>query len=191
MRRTLFILLLMLAFSHAAASAVDEVQERRIRSGLRLFRAVLAADKDIASKTDSAGKLLLLVVYADDRKLAESFAAELEQLGKGDKRGTVRKLPIDVQVSNDLSLKPFQNQVPAGIYVVEKLYDDDVNRLVRYGVENHVIVYSPFEGDVNKGILVGLAIETRVRPYINLHTMRESRIRIKQFFLKVAKHYEP
>lgn len=191
MRRALFILVMMLAGSHSAASAVDEVQERRIRSGLRLFRAVLAADEDSASKTDSAGKLLLLVVYADDRKLAESFAAELEQLGKGDKRGTVRKLPIEVRVSNDLSLEPFQNQVPADIYVVEKLYDDDVNRLVRYGVENHVIVYSLFEGDVNKGILVGLAIETRVRPYINLHTMRESRIRIKQFFLKVAKYYEP
>ncbi|HIG19045.1 MAG TPA: hypothetical protein EYQ31_18045 [Candidatus Handelsmanbacteria bacterium] len=37
-------------------------QERRIRSGLRLFRAVLAADEDIASKTDSSGALCLTVV---------------------------------------------------------------------------------------------------------------------------------
>jgi hypothetical protein len=39
--------------------------------------------------------------------------------------------------------------------------------------------------------LGGLAIETRVRPYINLKTMRASRVQIRDFFLKVAKRHEP
>ena len=191
MRRTLFLFLLILAGLVPAALAVDEAQERRIRSGLKLFRALLAADEDIAAKADGKGKLLLVVLYVENRKLAEGFATELEQLGKGDKRGIIRKLPIEVQVSNDLSTKLFQDRVPAGIYMVEKLFDDDINRLVNYGIKNHVIIYSPFDGDVNKGILAGLSIETRVRPYINFHTMHKSKIRIKQFFLKVAKRYEP
>jgi hypothetical protein len=55
-------LLLVLVVAAHAAIGVDEAQERRIRSGLRLFRAVLAADEDIASKTDSSGALCLTVV---------------------------------------------------------------------------------------------------------------------------------
>ena len=55
-------LLLVLVVAAHAAIGVEEAQERRIRSGLRLFRAVLAADEDIASKTDSSGALCLTVV---------------------------------------------------------------------------------------------------------------------------------
>lgn len=189
MRRVLWVSLLILAVGCRAGFAVDEAQERRIRGGLRLFQAILAADEDIASKADSSGKLLLLVVYADDRRLADGFAEELAQLRQGDGRG--RRAPTEVQVINDLGLKAYQNRVPAGIFVVEELTDDDIRRLVRFGIEKHIVVYSPFEGDVNKGILGGLIIETRVRPYINLRTMRESKIRIKKFFLDVAKYYDP
>lgn len=56
------LLVLVLVVAAHAAIGVDEAQERRIRSGLRLFRAVLAADEDIASKTDSSGALCLTVV---------------------------------------------------------------------------------------------------------------------------------
>ena len=94
-------------------------------------------------------------------------------------------------MNGDLTLDSIQSRVPAGIYLAEVLYDKELSRLVEYGIEKGVIVYSPFDGDVNRRILGGLVVETRVRPYINLHTMRESRIRIKQFFLKVAKQYDP
>lgn len=191
MKRALFLLVLLLVGWHQVARAADEAQERRIRIGLRLFRVTLAADEDLAHKADPAGKLLLVVFYAEDSNLAKEFAEELRQLGRGDERGTIRKVPIDVQVSNDPELKAYWNRVPAGIFLVEDLGEDKIRRLVHYGIEHHIIVYSPFEGDVDRGVLAGLAIETTVRPYINLHTLRESKIRIMNFFLKVAKHYAP
>ena len=91
------IALLLLVSPALAASGIDEAQERRIRSGLRLFRAVLAADKDIASKVDSTGTLSLTLLYAGDRRLAEDFAEELRQLSRG-KKGAIRKLPVSVVV---------------------------------------------------------------------------------------------
>lgn len=189
MKRALLIVLLLATWCQAVV--VDEVQERRIRIGLKLFRAVLSADEDIEGKSDSSSRLSLLVVYRDNRELAVDFARELAELGKGEKRGTIRGLPIDVHIGNQTELDSLKGRAPAGVYIAEELSDTQIKDLVKFGIENHVIVYSPFEGDVNRGILGGLAIETRVRPYINLQTMRQSDIRIKQFFLKVAKHFEP
>lgn len=172
-----------------AALGVDEAQERRIRSGLRLFRAVLAADEDIATKVDSGGSLQLAVVYVGDRNLALSFADELRQLSQG-KKGAIRKLPVQVRVHSQAELAAAPS-TPAGIYVVEALSDEALNSVVRFGIDRGIIVYSPYEGHVTRGVLGGLIIETRVRPYINLRTMRESKLRIKEFFLRVAKHYDP
>lgn len=184
------LLTLLLALS-AWAVDTDEVRERRIRGGLRLFRAILAADEDISRKTDADGRLRLIVLHEQRPDEAKSFAEELAGLGKGKKRGRIRGVPIEVEASDDLALESFASDPPAGFFLVESLGDDALARLVAYGIEHGVIVYSPFEGDVDRGVLGGLAIETRVRPYINMQTMRDSQIRIKAFFLKVAKHYDP
>lgn len=191
MKRLLLLITLLLCVSYTLAHALDEAQERRVRTGMRLFRVILAADEDILSKTNEDGKLSLWVVYGADLKQAEDFAEELKELGKGDDKGNIRKVPIEIKITNDLSFDTSPKSPPAGIFIVENLYDDAITRLVNYGISNHVIVYSPFEGDIDKGVLAGLAIETRVRPYINMQTMRDSKIRIKEFFLKVAKRYEP
>lgn len=191
MKIILYIFLGILTTAPTWSLEADEAQERRTRGGLRLFRAILAADEDISSKTNPNGSLLLTVLYHENSRMAETFAEELRILGKGSKRGKIRKVPIEVEISNDLSLDSYADRVPAGFFIVEDLRDSDLDHLVRYGIDRGVIVYSPFEGDVDRGVLGGLAIETRVRPYINLKTMRDSRIRIKAFFLKVAKHYDP
>jgi hypothetical protein len=191
LKKTFLIFLSLVIALPAWSIDVDEVQERRTRGGLRLFRAILAADEDIASKTGPEGTLLLTVLHSQNSGVAEKFAEELRTLGKGNKQGKIRKVPIEVEVSNDLSLATYTDRKPAGFFLVEDLRDDDLDRVVKYGIDNSVIVYSPFEGDVDRGVLGGLAIETRVRPYINLQTMRDSQIRIKAFFLKVAKHYDP
>lgn len=189
--RTLLALLLLTVWSPVDAIDADEVQARRIRGGLRLFRAILAADEDIADKTTSEGALRLIILHAGDVDLAEEVAEELRTLGKGSKRGHIRKIPIDVQVSDMTNADALADIGPAGVFLVENLPDGALAGVVAFGVQNQIIVYSPFEGDVDRGVLAGLAIETRVRPYINLKTMRDSGIRIKAFFLKVAKHYDP
>jgi len=59
--------------------------------------------------------------------------------------------------------------------------------VVRYGIDHHVIVYSPFEGDVERGILGGIAVEAQVRPYVNAATLTASNITFKSLFFKVTK----
>ena len=160
-----------------------------MRSGLRLFQALLSADEEIASKTDTNGALRLAVVYIDDRKLATELAERLGALSQG-KKGRIRNLPVTVEVRSERQLSDSLS-VAAGVYVVEALSGAELERVVRYGVDNHVIVYTPFASDVPKGVLSGMIVDTRVRPHINIRTMRQSQLRIKPFFLKVAVHYEP
>ena len=59
--------------------------------------------------------------------------------------------------------------------------------IIKYGIGHHVIVYSPFEGHVELGVLGGLSVEAQVRPFLNRATLEASQISLKPFFLSVAK----
>ncbi len=50
-----------------------------------------------------------------------------------------------------------------------------------------MILYSPFEGDVERGVTAGLSIEAKVLPFVNQRTLEASGVELKPFFLKVAK----
>ena len=120
----------------------------------------------------------------------EAFATELRNSGCDPQAGTIRNIPISIEITNDKTLGDFQDRVPAGIFLMDPFLENDLNSIIEYGIKHHVVVYSPFKGDVEQGVFAGLSIEARVRPYINLNTMRSSQISVKPFFLKVAKLYE-
>jgi len=52
------------------------------------------------------------------------------------------------------------------------------------------MLFSPFKGDVEKVIHSGFVVSDRILPYINLTTIQQSRIKLKECFLKVSKYYE-
>jgi len=165
-------------------------EELRISAGLRLFRYVLAADLDLASKTESIvdgeGRtkeaLLLVVFYTDDERRAKEVAAALGETA-------IRDLPVEAVPCDDPRLAQFDKRQIAGIFVSEAPSNSDLAALIDTAVSRKVVAYSPFEGHVEKGILAGLSIEAQVRPFVNAETLRASGIQLKPFFLKVAKVY--
>lgn len=191
--RTLLISLLMTCCAVGALlpAHADDVDERRIHSGLKFFRTLLLADEDIESHTDADNKALLLIVYASDKQIAERFAEELLDSGSGDKQGQLRNLNLKVEVSSDPKLQAYQQKNIAGIFVAQATYDRELTPLISFSREHNVILYSPFEGHVEKGVMAGLTIDTRVLPYLNVAALDAAHIRLKAFFLKAARHYEP
>ncbi|MFT5546614.1 MAG: hypothetical protein ACI8YD_002314, partial [Rheinheimera aquimaris] len=102
---------------------------------------------------------------------------------------SVRDIPIK------LDLLPLQtinslDKTPMAIFVSQPLSDAQAAALVAYSIKQHIIVFSPFEGDVERGILAGLSVEATVKPLLNRHTLEASELQIKSFYLKVAKLYE-
>lgn len=183
----MFVLVFLAAMVYAATPSVsDDFTERRITTGAKIFRALLAADVDIDRKTGTRGELRLCLLYIDDTGNAELAAATLAN--RDDPR--IRKMKVSIhRLSFPECIADDQGRF-AGIFLTQKLSAEQLRTLMTFASARHLVVFSPFEGDVERGVQSGIAVEARVRPYVNTKALRAARVRLKSFFLKVAKAYE-
>jgi hypothetical protein len=178
------LMLLGATLSFAAANVrADSDEDRRVRTGARLFRALLAADLALESKARPDGVLHVLV-YRRNPKGAQEVIELIAPAGDAE-QGRIRGLALQVEATDAL---PAGSDVhPAGVFLATAPTGEELDRLVRWSIAQHVIVYSPFEGHVERGVTAGLAIEAKVQPYVNLSTLEAAGVELKPFFLKVAK----
>lgn len=178
-------LLAALLYSVPSVSLIaDTFSDRRAQVGLKLFRTLVGADTQIENKTDGHGHLLVYLVYGTDEKTAQEHASLLTETLK-----TVRDIPVEISPL-PLSALNQTTPKPAAIFVSQPLSTDEASQLVAFSTEQHIIAFSPFEGDVERGILAGLSVEATVKPLINKQTLQNSQLAIKPFYLKVAKHHD-
>lgn len=178
--RVLSAVLLILLSGVANADLQDE---RRISVGLRLFPALIAANQDLGSRAGSDGEITILLLYRENPFLAQSFA---ERLGEFENIGGYS---FRVEVAPVANLKTHRRSPPAGVFLAEWM-PEALPEIVEFGIGTHTVVFSPFRSDVRKGVLGGLYVSDRILPYINMKTLRASELRIKPFFLEVAKQHE-
>lgn len=170
-----------LTLSMAAATVqADSFDERRVRTGARLLRGMLAADAALESRKAADGQLHVLL-YATDPALA----GEIEGLIAPASKGAVRGMKLAVE--RTARLPAGDAAAPAVIYLASLPADAELDRLVRWSIERRVLLVSPFEGHVERGALAGLSIEAKVQPYVNLATAKAAGVQFKPIFLKVAK----
>ena len=161
----------------------DEVQSRRAELGVNLLRTLLAADVDLARKTVDDNQLLVVFYYVDDRRRAEELASKFV----GNPPKTVRDMRVITEVTNDAAFAKYAARGPAAVFIAQPPNAKLLKSVIKFGIDRHVIVYSPFEGHVERGVLGGLAVEAQVKPYVNLATLEASRITLKSFFMDVTK----
>lgn len=178
-------LLLVLTFADSHALVADTNSDRRSTVGLSLFRALLVADQEAEKRANSEGELPIYVLYVEDQLLADNHVLTLQRelAAIRDHRTRVISISYQAYLSGAAS-------EPLGIFIAQRLTGDELDRLIRMSVEQGVILFSPFEGDVEKGVLAGLSVQASVRPYINLKILEETGIAIKPFYLRVARTYE-
>jgi hypothetical protein len=180
--RNIILVCLALALISGQRAYSVERDELRVRAGIDLFPSLIAADLDITKKSEKGGIITLLLIYTDNRSYAISMSQRLGELK------TIRNIPIRVEISNDLTMSAYADNPPAGIFLIQPL-DEKLPEIIRFAVERGVILFSPFQGDVEKGVLGGLHISDRVLPYINKSTMKAAGINIKEFFMRVSVIY--
>ncbi|MDY6972146.1 MAG: hypothetical protein SV775_07435 [Thermodesulfobacteriota bacterium] len=162
-----------------------EDQQRRLLLGLNFFPNVVAVDEDILAKSTASGKLRLVLVYSDDRERAERLARRLKR-----KVRTVKRAPVEIAVTDDPVREFSPSNRPAGLFLTEWFSDPAFQKIIRFGIREQLIVFSPFVGDVERGATAGLYIGTKIRPSLNLSTLQASDIRIHKVFRRLSKHYE-
>lgn len=165
------------------AMAADEQDARRVTVGINLFPAVLAADQDIGDKRGNEGLLLLLLVHRDETALVEQLAATLRD------KGEIRGIPMQVKPVSIAQLQAYANVKVAGVFVAQRL-GDDIGAVLDFSHRHQLLSFSPFQGDVERGVAAGLVVSDRVLPYVNTTAVDASGVRIKPFFLKIAERYE-
>jgi hypothetical protein len=174
--------LLLCALSPFQFAHADEAEKRLVQVGLRLLPAVIAADSSLDTMPAGTG-ITVVMIYIDDKPYAKHLAERLERLGsiKG------QRLRIEVESVQQLTSR---QDPPQALFLSQRL-DNDLGRVIEYSRRNNVISFSPFRGDVEAGILAGIAVSERILPYINLQTLSGLSLELKPFFLKVAETYAP
>jgi hypothetical protein len=178
----IYIFLLSFTLLHGDASG-GEWEERRINVGYKLFPSFLAADININKKQGEDGKLLLLVLYSDKQQFADSLAQELSATG------TVRNISLRVEAVAFAALPQYKNRKVAGLFISQKI-SSDIDTIIAFARVKNAIIFSPFKGDVKKGISCGFSVTDRVEPFINVSALRLAKIKLKQFFMRVAKSHD-
>lgn len=169
-----------------AQSVSDDFTDRRLTAGAKIFRALMAADANIEEKKNQEGQLLLCLVFDDDERNAKLVADTLHSRTETRIRG--------IEISPDFI--PYSELVAGkhthctGIFLTQEFSDDKLAELIVFARDNKVILFSPFEGDVERGVFGGIKVESRVQPYVNVSAIRDARITLKAFFMKVTKTYE-
>lgn len=172
---------LLLLFSGVVRADLQD--ERRISVGLRLFPALVAANSDLGARAGADGHITIVLLYRQDPYRAGILAERLRELD------TIGGFPFRVEVTEVDKLEPFRRIPPAGVFLAEWM-PESLPRVVGFGIETHTVVFSPFRSDVSKGVLGGLYVSDRILPHINMETLRASELRIKPFFLDVARHHD-
>ncbi len=181
-----FVLTLSAILCFGSQSISDDFTDRRVTAGTKIFRALLAADSAISEKKSDKGDLHLCLVYQNDKSNAILSANILQSRSKTDIRG----INIDPEFVLSSKFVAQEYQDCAGVFLTEQFSDEKLGKLIEIVRNQQIVLFSPFEGEVERGVLGGIKVESRVLPYINVHALKESNIALKSFFMKIAKTYE-
>ncbi len=160
-----------------------ELEKLRIHAGLRLFPAAIAADKNIRKKTNADGKLLLLIIYRNDKAIAEEMADALLKVK------TIRGTAITVETASYDDIGGSYPKKTAALFLSQPGYSG-LKNVISFGEKRQILVFSPFHGDVEKGVACGLVVSDMIEPYVNTAALKKASVRLKSFFLKVATQYD-
>ena len=182
----ILILFVVMAVAADNLDYADEGEKRRVDISLTIFPRIVAVDNDFRSKLSDEKKVQLIILYVDRKDRAASLSKSLKKKNKniGGMGVSVREVSVSELLSSE------EAPVSTAIFLSERLSDDDLRKVMVFSGERSRIVFSPFTGDVERGVTVGISVTNRVKPYFNLAALKSSGIVINALLMKMSKRYE-
>ncbi len=178
--------ILMMLLPMAGGSSLGLAQEAlspRLQIGIGLLPAVIAANKDLGTQ-DSSRPLPIYLLYRDNPQIAEQLRRSLEQT-----IGVIRGRELAVR---SISLEDLLTENPrslSSVFIAEPL-DNRLDEVIRFAEIHRLLLFSPFKGDVERGVAAGLKVTHKVLPMINMQALDRAKIELKAFFLRIAVKHE-
>jgi hypothetical protein len=168
--------------AQGSSQALWREDEQRMQLGLKLFPVSIGALESLETALGPDGRLLVLVVYDGSRNPALQVAAHFESDAK------VRGHRLQVKTLSAADLDAYTGPRPGGIFIASVGLDP--SRLRAWSERHRTLVFSPFDGAVEDGAVVGLHVADRILPIVNLTQAERSGVRFRPYFLEEARHYE-
>jgi len=159
--------------------------DRRLQISLSIFPKIVAVDNGVRDKLDKNKRVVLAFVSESDMSKSQELAKTLK--GKIKNIAGMSYKVVSIKVSGILAKDSFS---PTAILLTERLSPKSFNTVMDIAIRNHVLVFSPFTGDVERGATVGIMITSRVKPYFNMRTLEASSISINALLMNMSKRYE-
>lgn len=163
----------------SASVRAQNYDELRVRTGARLLRVLLAADEGLEAKAGENRQLSVLILVGRPQT-GESIAGLIAPEGDS-ARSQVRGISVQAKVIE--ALPSSEQGVPIALFLATPLEAGEFDTLLKWCIDHRVILYSPFEGDVERGATAGISVQAKVQPFVNLTTLRSSGIELRPFFL--------
>ncbi|MBF0152964.1 MAG: hypothetical protein HQL64_04405 [Magnetococcales bacterium] len=166
------------------ATAMGGGLSYEIQLGVKMFPTLVGSNLDIEKQKNQDGELSLLIIYQDDFKAGQQVNDILTNTTK-----TIVKSPVRIRLAAVSELGSIVDPV-AGAFIAEQLSSVLRFEVIRFATQKRAVVFSPFAGDVEGGIMTGIHVATQVQPALNNRVIHASGMRLNQILFKVAKVYE-
>lgn len=181
----IFLLLSIASVAMSVQSFGDTMQERRVTISASIFPRIIAVDEDLHKKLDGKENIVLGLLYDSDKSKAENISSLLtRKIKKIAGHRIIIKL-IDI---NNNNLQQY-NQL-GGLLLIEPMSDTDVREILDFSIQKQILCFSPFEGDIERGLMAGIFVGSKIQPYFNLKSIDKAKVQIKPALLRVSKTYE-
>jgi len=164
----------------------DEEENRRVDISLSIFPRIVAVDNNFRSKLNQENMVELAFLYREDKERAQSLSELL--ISKNKNIGGMKIVSRAVDIKKILKIRA-ENK-PTAIFISESLNDNDFKKVIAMAEKCGCIIFSPFTGDVERGVAVGISVTNRVKPYFNIRALKRSKIAINALLMKMSKRYE-
>lgn len=162
-----------------------ETNQRRVEISLSIFPRIVAVDNDFRSKLGPERTARLLFVYDGDPANAKKLSEALLE-----KTGNIGGMHLVSDVADIKQPLPTGDELPVAIFLAETLDPAKLKIVMDFAREHHRLVFSPFPGDVERGVTVGISVTSRVKPYFNIAALHDTQVDINVILMKVSARYE-
>jgi len=180
--RILLVLAICLSMAVGAQVRAQDPLPPRLQIGINLLPAIIAANNGL-SKFGDDDSLPIYFVYLEDNHVAELLKRSISRIDK------IKNRPLDARAISLQELLASDIVSMSTIFIAEKM-DTRLDELIEYSQTHRALLFSPFKGDVDMGVASGFYVTDRVRPLVNLESLKQSKIQLKAFFLRIAVKHE-
>ena len=154
--------------------------DARTRVGLNLVPAFVAAQKLV----NPPAVIDVWLVYQQHDEAVKEQDAYLRK--RSIKQGSGLNFVLR-KLSTLSKLKPKKGTL---LVAVQRFDDQEFETFSTYSRKNKLVNYSPYAGDVERGVVGGVLISDRIVPLLNMKALDQHGVSFKAFFMKVSARHD-